>query len=213
MKIKTIISEDFFLPVALIPLFLSGILLLSNVKAPSELFKFEPKKQKTKSINKIKVIDAPKEEPVKIEAIKSLSSTLLAPSKIGNDLKSLSAGVVSESSSGSGGMNISQGDVSSNQLAKETGGESKEARATQVTNPVYPQSARARGIEGFVVLELSISERGLISEVRVLQSKPEGVFDQVAIDAVKKWTFTPAIKDGSTVLSRIKQKVNFELDE
>ncbi len=214
MKIKAIISEDIFLPVALLPILLSAILILSNVKAPSELFKFEAKKQKAKSIKKIKVLESPpKEEPVKVEAIKSLSSALLAPTNVGSDLKSLSAGVVSESSSGAGGMNISQGDVSSNQLVKETGGENKAARATQVNNPIYPQSARARGIEGYVVLELSISERGTILEVRVLQSKPEGVFDQVAIEAVKKWTFTPAIKDGNTVTSKIKQKVNFELDE
>lgn len=195
------------------PLFLSGILLLSNVKAPSELFKIVPKKQKSRVIKKIKVIDTVSEVPKKIEPIKSLSSALLTPNKIDNDLKSLSAGVVSQSSSGAEGMNITQGDASNHQLAKETGGENKEARATQISNPVYPQSARARGIEGYVILEMSISDRGLILEIKVLQSKPEGVFDQVAIDAVKKWSFSPAIVDGKTVTSRIKQKVNFELNE
>jgi TonB family protein len=52
----------------------------------------------------------------------------------------------------------------------------------------------------------------MISEVVILKSEPQGVFDQASIEAVKKWTFSPAMNEGKVVISKIKQKVNFELD-
>jgi TonB family protein len=207
-----IYKEDLFLVSIVLPLFISVGLLLSVVKAPSDLFKTEEKKIKTKINRNVKVKETPKEEIIKVDTSKSLSDSLTAPNQLSGDLKSLSAGVVSESSSGSGGMNISQGNTSTSGLIQETGGESRAARALQVTNPDYPQSARARGIEGFVVLDIVVSERGQVGEVRVLSSKPEGVFDLVAIEAVKKWTFEASIENGKAVASHIKQKVNFELD-
>lgn len=209
---RRLIREDLFLVGTLVPIFISMGLLLSTVKAPNELFKFEEKKLKSRQISKIKVKESPREEVVKIEASKSLTESLSAPSSLTGDLKSLSAGVVSESSSGDGGMNISQGNSSGGALVQDTGGENRVARAIQVVNPVYPQSAQARGIEGFVILEMAISERGLVMEANVISSKPQGLFDQVAIEAVKKWTFEPGIENGKTVVSRIKQKVNFELN-
>lgn len=205
-------KEELFLGSVLIPLFMCLGILLSTVKSPSELFKVEEKKVKAKAIRKVEVKDTPKEEAPKMEAIASLSSSLAAPTSLGGDLKSLSAGVVSESSGGGGGMNITQGEASTAQLVAETDGQSRPARAIQVVNPVYPQSAQARGIEGYVILEIVISERGMVSEARILNAEPQGLFDQVAIEAIKKWTFEPGIENGKTVISRIKQKVNFELN-
>lgn len=213
MKSLRLEKEEFFLAVVLIPLFVCLAVLISSVKAPSELFTIEEKKTKAKTIKKVEVKETPKEEVPKFEAAPSLSQALTAPSaSLGGDLKSLSAGVVSEGTGGSGGMNITQGETSMSQLAQETGGESRPARAIQVVNPVYPQSAQARGIEGFVILEILVSERGQVTEAKVLSANPEGLFEQVAIEAIRKWNFEPGIENGKTVMSRIKQKVNFELN-
>ena len=103
--------------------------------------------------------------------------------------------------------------MSSQKLINDSEGENSDARATQVTNPIYPQSARARGIEGYVILEITINDRGALTDVKVLSSKPEGIFDQVAIDAVRRWTFKPAVSGGKSFETKIKQKVNFELNE
>lgn len=205
-------KEELFLGTVLIPLILCLGVLLMTVKAPSELFAIEEKKPKAKTIRKVEVKESPKEEAPKFEAAPSLSQSLAAPASLGGDLKSLSAGVVSEGNGGSGGMNITQGDTSTAQLAQETGGESRPARAIQIVNPVYPQSAQARGIEGFVILEILISERGQVTEAKVLNASPQGLFEQVAIEAIRKWNFEPGIENGRTVVSRIKQKVNFELN-
>jgi TonB family protein len=206
-------KEEIFLASVLMPLVLCLGVLLSTVKAPSELFSFELEKPKARQIKKVEVKETPKEEPApKFDSAPNLSQSLAAPSALGGDLKSLSAGVVSESGSGGGGMNIAQGETSTAQLVQETVGESRPARAIQVVSPTYPQSAQARGIEGFVILEVLISERGQVAEAKVLSAEPQGLFEQVAIEAIKKWSFEPGIENGKTVASRIKQKVNFELN-
>lgn len=206
-------KEEFFILSIMMPMSLGLILLLSSVKPPGELFTITEKKQKTKTIHKVEVKQETKVEEIKPSELPSLSQSLAAPAaSLGGDLKSLSAGLVSEGNGGAGGMNITQGETSVMDLAQNSGGETRPPSAVQVVNPVYPQSAQARGIEGFVILEVVISDRGLVSEARVISADPAGVFDQAAIEAVKKWSFRPGIENGKTVVGRIKQKVNFELN-
>lgn len=209
MKIE---KEELFLGFVSIPLFACLAILLATVKAPSDIFRTVEQKAKSKTIRKVEVKTEAKKEETPVISAPSLSQSLAAPSSLGSDLKSLSAGVVSEGSGGSGGMNITQGESNTQALVQSTGGESRPARAVAVVNPIYPQSAQARGIEGFVILEILVSERGLVTEAKVISANPEGLFDQVAIEAIKKWSFEPGINNGQTVASRIKQKVNFELN-
>lgn len=57
--------------------------------------------------------------------------------------------------------------------------------------PVYPESARLRGIEGQVMIEAIISRDGTVEPgVRVVQSIP--ALDEAAIEAFKRWKFKPA---------------------
>lgn len=206
-------KEEIFLVSVMAPLLMGLMVLLSSVKAPSELFTFEAKKARDKVLRKIQVKAEEKKEEVKVEALPSLSQTLAPPApSLGGDLKSLSAGLVAEGNGGSGGMNISQGEANTAKLIESTEGQSRLARAIEVVSPTYPQSAQARGIEGWVVLEVLISERGEVVEAKVLSAEPQGLFEQVAIEAIKRWTFESGLQDGKAITSRIKQKVNFELN-
>jgi protein TonB len=75
----------------------------------------------------------------------------------------------------------------------------------------YPKQAKKKGIQGYVVLNLLIDERGSVVQVQVLESQPVGVFDQVASDGVKNWLFQPARYQGKPVRVWAKQKIAFEL--
>jgi TonB family protein len=76
--------------------------------------------------------------------------------------------------------------------------------------PAYPKDALAQHINGKVVLLIDIDAQGNPTNVVVDRSEPPGVFDQVSIDAARKWKFQPAMKDGRPVAGRISVPVQFE---
>jgi TonB family protein len=61
-------------------------------------------------------------------------------------------------------------------------------------DPVYPEEARKKQIEGIVILSARTDEQGNVVGVKVLRSIPE--LDQAAINAVKQWKYEPKIIDG-----------------
>jgi TonB family protein len=85
-------------------------------------------------------------------------------------------------------------------------------RAIYAPDPKFPEKerkARQRG-KGTVLLELVVHSDGLPSDVKVSRTlSPE--FDKAAIDAVQKWRFSPATRDGKPVAVRIYVEVNFHL--
>jgi TonB family protein len=64
-------------------------------------------------------------------------------------------------------------------------------------NPVYPEAARKAGIQGVVLVEAKIDEKGDVVAVKVVKSIPE--LDQAAIDAVKQWKYEPVLIEGKPV--------------
>lgn len=53
----------------------------------------------------------------------------------------------------------------------------------------YPSMAERRRIEGFVEMEFTIGADGTVSQVEVLRSEPEGIFDREALAAMERWRF------------------------
>lgn len=76
----------------------------------------------------------------------------------------------------------------------------------------YPDYARKRGIGGQVLLNLLVDKTGAVQDVRLLSSKPTGIFDQVAIESVRDWNFDPATYKGNPVKVWVKQKISFNLN-
>ena len=64
-------------------------------------------------------------------------------------------------------------------------------------------------MQGVVIMEVRIDERGMVSDVRTLRSIP--LLDQAAIDAVKQWQYTPTLMNGVAVPVRMTVTVNFTL--
>ncbi len=81
---------------------------------------------------------------------------------------------------------------------------------TQVP-PEFPRRARDQGLEGRVVLSLLINESGGIERMKVLESKPPGVFDDAAKTAVRQWSFSPGSYQGKSVKVWVNQPVTFRL--
>jgi len=59
-------------------------------------------------------------------------------------------------------------------------------------DPIYPREAIRAGIaRGKVVARLFIDEKGLVTEVRIVEADPPGVFDKEVKRALAQWKFQP----------------------
>lgn len=65
--------------------------------------------------------------------------------------------------------------------------------------PDYPQRAISRGITGWVLVEFTITGTGAVKEAKVVDSKPQRIFDDAAIKAIMRWRYNPKIENGQPV--------------
>jgi periplasmic protein TonB len=89
------------------------------------------------------------------------------------------------------------------------GGNIKAPARLSYADPIYPQIAIAAKIEGMVILEATIDESGVVRDVKVLRSIP--MLDQAAMDAVKRWRYTPTRLNGVAVPILLTVTVTFSL--
>lgn len=69
-------------------------------------------------------------------------------------------------------------------------------------SPSYPDDARAKGIEGLVILKVVVEADGSIGAIKVM--KGEEPFVAAALQAVKGWRYSPALVEGrATAVYRI----------
>lgn len=76
-------------------------------------------------------------------------------------------------------------------------------------DPQYPDSARTSGIEGYVIVKAIVNDAGRVEGVRVLESKPDRVFDNAALAAVRRWRYPP--RDSGADDVETQERVTFSL--
>ncbi|HET6430792.1 energy transducer TonB [Dyella sp.] len=78
-------------------------------------------------------------------------------------------------------------------------------------NPRYPTQAQRARTEGYVVVSFTVTAEGRTSNIKVVDAQPRRVFDRAATDAVERWEFKPATRDGQPVDSVVTNRINFRL--
>ena len=81
----------------------------------------------------------------------------------------------------------------------------------RVVEPVYPAQAMRDRVEGWVLLEFTITETGSVRDIVVVDSQPSGVFDAAASEALAGWKYRPRITDGRPVAHRSNVTMRFDL--
>jgi TonB family protein len=81
-------------------------------------------------------------------------------------------------------------------------------KANYTPEPAIPAAARAAKYEGTVVLTLVVNKEGLPTDIRISQPLGYGL-DAKAVEAVQRWRFSPAQKDGQPVQVKIAIEINF----
>lgn len=77
----------------------------------------------------------------------------------------------------------------------------------------YPSAAARRGLEGYAVVEYTVTRAGAVSEIAVVESSND-LFNRAAIEAASGLRFTPRIIGGSAVdVSGVRTTIRFLLEE
>jgi|GEM_PF-5028722 len=80
--------------------------------------------------------------------------------------------------------------------------------------PRYPQRALNAGVEGYVVIAMTITDDGVVENVRVVECSPMGFFEDAAIKTASKFRYKPAMQDGQAVAAQdITYRWDFTLDK
>jgi protein TonB len=85
--------------------------------------------------------------------------------------------------------------------------------STDINNrkPYYPQVARRRGMQGNVLLQVSVGIHGEVLDVVIKQSSGYLLLDEAAKETIKEWQFQPAQRDGKLEIGRIEIPIRFNL--
>ena len=83
-------------------------------------------------------------------------------------------------------------------------------RAIFAPNPEYTEQARKKKINGTVLLSLTVTVDGTTRDIKLVKGVGYGL-DEKAVEAVSRWKFTPALKDGQPIEKEISVEVDFHL--
>lgn len=78
--------------------------------------------------------------------------------------------------------------------------------------PVYPVSARKKGIQGWVQVRFLVNEHGRAEEPFVVDADPPGTFNESVINCLAGWRFKPGTVDGLPVKVLAETVIRFELE-
>ena len=82
-----------------------------------------------------------------------------------------------------------------------------------VRSPDYPLTAQRKGIEGYAVVELTVSKEGLVLNPIVIEEKPKGKkFGKAALKGASSLRYVPRFEDGEPVeVPGVLYKFNFKM--
>lgn len=79
--------------------------------------------------------------------------------------------------------------------------------------PVYPARAAQRGLEGYVIVEYTVTRTGATRDPVVIEST-SSLFDRAAVESALKYKYKPRVIDGEPVeVPGVRTIIRFELEQ
>jgi protein TonB len=79
--------------------------------------------------------------------------------------------------------------------------------------PVYPPRAAARGLEGYVVVQYTVTTTGDTRDVTIVESS-SSLFDRAAVESAQKYKYKPRVIDGTAVeVAGVTTRIEFVLED
>jgi TonB family protein len=77
---------------------------------------------------------------------------------------------------------------------------------------VYPEEAKRENIEGRVIVEIAISSKGKVTDASIAEGIEQGGLNEAAISAVRKVSFSPALRNEKPIAVRVLFPIQFTLE-
>jgi protein TonB len=87
----------------------------------------------------------------------------------------------------------------------------KKPQARSQTPPRYPFELKRQGIQGECTVQFFVDENGVVSDPIVVSTTHQE-FQKPCLDAVMQWRFSPGMKNGRKVATRMQQAFPFKLN-
>jgi TonB family protein len=84
-----------------------------------------------------------------------------------------------------------------------------EGLKTHDVAPKYPREAKARGIQGNVLIQATIDTKGNLTKLKIVQGNP--ILAEAAMEAVEQWKYRPYVLKGEPVEVETTIRVQFHL--
>jgi len=79
--------------------------------------------------------------------------------------------------------------------------------------PQYPRRALTRGIEGYVIIQYTVTKQGTTRDGIVVEAQPEKIFDKAALKSASRYKYKPRVINGRAVeVPGVRTRITFEID-
>ncbi len=79
--------------------------------------------------------------------------------------------------------------------------------------PVYPTAAQNRGVEGYCLVEYTVTAAGTTRDVKIIEADPPGIFNKVSIAAALKFKYRPRVVNGEPIeVHGVRNLFRYELE-
>ena len=82
-------------------------------------------------------------------------------------------------------------------------------KRTREVGPTYPKEALKNLTSGWVDLEFTVAKDGTVKDVQVIGAEPARLFNDAAVNAMRRWRFEPVLRSGESVEVRAKLRMRF----
>ena len=89
----------------------------------------------------------------------------------------------------------------------------REAKVVSKVIPKYPAAALRGGDAGMVVVRVQVDSTGAPGSASIVKRSGSRDLDRAALDAIRKWRFSPAMHDGKPVAATLDVPVQFTQSE
>ena len=79
--------------------------------------------------------------------------------------------------------------------------------------PIYPRRAQTRGLEGYCLLEFTVTRTGTVRDARAIECT-SSLFQRASVNAAAKFKYKPRVVDGQEIeVPGVQHIIRFEIED